>query len=1391
MRDRQKSELVRVNEIEAIRIGLASPEQIRQWSWGEVKKPETINYRTFKPDRDGLFCARIFGPINDYECLCGKYRKMKYKGVKCDKCGVEVTEKKVRRERMGHIELAAPVAHIWFVKNIPSRMGLLLGMSSKELERIVYYESYVVIEPGESDFQVGDLITQEEFYELRSKRIPGFKVGMGAEALRELLRKVDLQKLAEELRKEMKTATSKQKRTQATKRLRVVEAFLHSGQKPEWMILEVLPVLPPELRPLVPLEGGKFATSDLNDLYRRVINRNNRLKKLIELKAPDVIIRNEKRMLQEAVDALFDNGRRTRVMKGSQKRPLKSLSDNLKGKHGRFRQNLLGKRVDFSGRAVIVVGPELKLWQCGLPKQMALELFRPFVYHQLERKGIATLIKHSKELVQREDPVVWDALEEVIKDHPVLLNRAPTLHRLSIQAFQPILIDEKAIRIHPLVCTAYNADFDGDQMAVHVPISPEAQIEASILMLASNNILSPAHGRPLATPTQDMVLGIYYLTLRIPGEDKPKGYYGTHEEVILAYENGLVDLHTPILFRYTGVLIDIEAQKNTQDIVYADKEEVEKKWINTTVGRVIFHANLPTGTPFVNGVLKKKGVASYVHYVYLTTGMRNTVELLDALKDIGFYYATIAGISMGVEDDLVIPRSKKRIIEDARERVREVERRYMSGEMTYREKYNHVVSIWSEVTEKVTKEMVAEMKKQIEKDKRINSVYIMVDSGARGSTDQVRQLAGMRGLMAKPSGEIIETPITSNFREGLSVLEYFISTHGARKGLADTALKTADAGYLTRRLVDVAQDVYITEHDCGTIEGIYVEPIIEGGEVVEPLRDRIVGRVTLEPIIDPVSGEILIDANEIIDERVAFEIEDSGIERVKIRSVLTCESRRGVCALCFGRDLATGKLVEIGTAVGIIAAESIGEPGTQLTMRTFHIGGTATKVGVVSQHVARHGGIVQFRNLETLLDRNGNYIAINRHGFIVIVDVDGRERERYSVVYGAKILVSEGEPVEPGVPLVEWDPYSSVIITEHSGKVRYFDIRPGETVQEEIDEVTKNRELVVIDPVGIRVNPPRPTIEIIDDEGNVIGSYILPTGSHLVVDEGAEVFAGDVLAKIPRETTKTKDITGGLPRVESLFEARRPSDPAVISEIDGIVRFKGIDEKGQHIIDIEGEGGIGKTYLIPRGAHIIVRDGDRIHAGEPLMEGPIDPMDILRVLGERELEKYLLNEIQQVYRSQGVTINDKYIEIIIRQMTRWVRIKEVGDTPFLYRQVVDKFRFRDINEDIIRKGGQPAQAEPLLLGVTRAALSTDSWISAASFQETTRMLTEAVIRKSTDYLFGLKENVIVGRKIPAGTGSPYFKKLKVSPETSLEFGARKEFDLKSNFERFGSSESTT
>jgi DNA-directed RNA polymerase subunit beta' len=1360
-----------INDIVAIRIGLASPDKIRSWSYGEVKKPETINYRTFKPERDGLFCARIFGPVSDYECLCGRYRKLKYKGVVCEKCGVEVTEKRVRRERMGHIELAAPVAHIWYVRNVPSRMGLLLGLTARELERVIYYESYIVIDPGDTDLQFCQLLTQEEYRDLRKQYGHRFVAKMGAEGIREVLRKIDLAALAQEFREEMKTSPSRQRKIRAAKRLRVVEAFLRSGQKPEWMILDVIPVLPPELRPLVPLEGGRFATSDLNDLYRRVINRNNRLKKLLELRAPEVIIRNEKRMLQEAVDALLDNGRRSRVMKGAQRRPLKSLSDNLKGKHGRFRQNLLGKRVDFSGRAVIVVGPELKLWQCALPKKMALELFKPFVYHQLEKMGVTDLVRRAKELVAREDPQVWDALEQVVRDHPVLLNRAPTLHRLSIQAFQPILIDEKAIRIHPLVCTAYNADFDGDQMGVHVPISPEAQLEASTLMLSVNNILSPANGKPLASPTQDMVLGIYYLTVRkpMPHGTTPESvpYFGTADEVLMAYQLGYVQTHTPIKFRFSGLLIDTESQNNTQDIVYASKEEVTNRWIDTTVGRVLFHAALPPHMPFVNGVLKKKGVASLVHFVYLKYGMRKTVELLDALKDVGFRFATKAGISMGAFDDLVIPQNKWQIIEDARREVRQIEERYRRGEMNAREKYNHVVAIWSRVTEDVMKEMIREMREQAAERGELNPVYVMVDSGARGSDVQIRQLAGMRGLMAKPSGEIIETPITSNFREGLSVLEYFISTHGARKGLADTALKTADAGYLTRRLVDVAQDVYVTEYDCGTMEGIYIEPLIEDGEIVEPLRERVVGRIAAEAIRDPLTGEVIVGANEMIDEEKAFLLEEAGIDRVKIRSVLTCQSRRGVCVLCFGRDLATGRLVQIGTPVGIIAAQSIGEPGTQLTMRTFHYGGTAGRIGEVSQHRSRHGGIVQFRNLQTIRTREGHRIAINRKGQVVVIDLDGRERERYTVVYGARVLVENGQAVEPDTPLVEWDPYSSVILCEHEGTVRYHDIRIGETVQEEIDEVTKNRDLVVVDfAVGKTVL--KPSIEIVDGAGEVIATYLLPTGARLVVQEDQKVYPGDVLAKIPRETTKTKDITGGLPRVEALFEARKPAEPAVIAEIDGIVRFVGINEKGQRILRIEGEGGVEREYTLPRGAHVIVRDGEAVEAGEPLMEGPINPTDILRVLGVRELEKYLLNEIQRVYRSQGVSIDDKYIEIIIRQMTRWFRIEDVGDTDFLYREIVDKFRFMDKNAEVAARGGKPATGTPVLLGITRAALSTDSWISAASFQETTRVLTEAAIRGSTDYLYGLKENVIVGRLIPCGTGSPYYRQVRIEKDTTIE-----------------------
>jgi DNA-directed RNA polymerase subunit beta' len=1347
-------------DFDAIRISLASPDKIMSWSFGEVTKPETINYRTFKPERDGLFCAKIFGPITDWECLCGKYKRMKHRGVICDKCGVEVTQAKVRRERLGHITLATPVSHVWFFKGLPSRIGHLLDISLRDLERILYFEGYVVIDPGETDLKQNQLLNEEQFRKAKEDHGAGkFRAQMGAEAIKELLKRVNIEKLAEELRIKMRTENSVQKKLKYAKRLKVVDSFRKSNNQPNWMILDVIPVIPPELRPLVPLDGGRFATSDLNDLYRRVINRNNRLKKLMELKAPDVIIRNEKRMLQEAVDALFDNGRRGRVLRGANNRPLKSLSDTLKGKQGRFRQNLLGKRVDYSGRSVIVVGPELKLHQCGLPKKMALELFKPFIYNKLEERQLVATIKQAKEMVEQQRPEVWDILEEVIREHPVLLNRAPTLHRLGIQAFEPVLVEGKAIRIHPLVCTAFNADFDGDQMAVHIPLAPEAQIEASVLMLSANNILSPANGAPITVPSQDIVLGCYYLTKAKAGAKGEGRAFGNTDDVLLGLEAGELETLTPIRLRYTGQLMDLTTARDDQDVLHAEVVEVKGKIINTTVGRVILNEELPKGYPFINGLLKKKGLQQLVQKGYLDFGLERTVEMLDALKNLGFTYATRSGLSIGI-DDLIIPASKKQQVANARNEVIKVEQQYLEGAITNGERYNKIIAIWSEVTEKIADAMFSEMAELDRTGRNFNPVYIMADSGARGSKQQIRQLAGMRGLMAKPSGEIIETPITANFREGLEVMHYFISTHGARKGLADTALKTADSGYLTRRLVDVAQDVIISEDDCGTLDGIEARAIIESGEIIEPLRDRIVGRVTLETILDPFSGEVILNIGDEIDEDKASAVQEAGIEKVKIRSVLTCATRRGVCTACYGRDLSSGRKVELGAAVGVIAAQSIGEPGTQLTMRTFHIGGTASRVSEQNTLDARHKGTVHYEGLVVVETHKegGQLIVMNRSGSLVIKDEKGRDRERYSIVYGARLKVKDGQKVDQGQVIVEWDPYTFSILTEEPGQVRFKDIIENVTVHEEVDEVTGLSRFIIVDSPDEKKQP---TIEIKDKSGKVARKYHMPSHAHLMVQDSEMVEAGDVIAKIPRETTKTKDITGGLPRVVELFEARKPKDPAVISEIDGVVKEGGVVKGQRKVIIIPDDGTEPREYSLPRGVHVNVHEGERVRAGEQLMDGPSNPHDILRVLGEKELQKYLVNEIQEVYRLQGVNINDKHIEVISRQMMRWVRIEDVGDTEFLIDEQTDKFRFLEENERVIQAGGRPATAVPMLLGITKASLSTDSFISAASFQETTRVLTEASISGKIDHLRGLKENVTMGRLIPAGTGFEWYRHVRI------------------------------
>ena len=1401
-------------DFDAIRISLASPETIRSWSHGEVTKPETINYRTFKPERDGLFCAKIFGPVTDWECLCGKYKRMKHRGVICDKCGVEVTQAKVRRERLGHITLATPVSHVWFFKGLPSRIGHLLDISLRDLERILYFEAFVVIDPGDSEFEPHQLLTEEQYRKAIEEYGPKFRAQMGAEAIKELLKRADIHDLAEQLRVDMRRENSVQKKLKFAKRLKVVGAFQKSTNRPEWMILDVIPVIPPELRPLVPLDGGRFATSDLNDLYRRVINRNNRLKKLMELKAPDVIIRNEKRMLQEAVDALFDNGRRGRVLRGANNRPLKSLSDTLKGKQGRFRQNLLGKRVDYSGRSVIVVGPELQLHQCGLPKKMALELFKPFIYNKLEGRGLVSTIKQAKEMVDQQLPEVWDILEEVIREHPVLLNRAPTLHRLGIQAFEPVLVEGKAIRIHPLVCTAFNADFDGDQMAVHIPLAPEAQIEASVLMKASKNILSPANGAPITVPSQDIVLGCYYVTkvkgapgcealepshrivgrvalddvtdptsgdvivqanqrisadlverLRAAGCDRVKvrpREFVSVDEVGLALAAGEIETLTPIRLRLSGALMDLTRARDDQDVRRTPVEQADGKIIDTTPGRVIFNNELPDEIPFVNGVLKKKGLGQLVQYCYLKHGVAKTVEMLDRLKQLGFKYATVSGLSIGI-DDLIVPAQKASIIKEANDEVIRVEQQYLEGAITNGERYNKVIAIWSDVTERVADEMFNEMEGLADDGVRdFNAVYVMADSGARGSKQQIRQLAGMRGLMAKPSGEIIEVPITSNFREGLTVQQYFISTHGARKGLADTALKTADSGYLTRRLVDVAQDVIISEEDCGTPDGIESRAIVDSGEIIEPLRDRIVGRVALEDVVDPFTNDVIVPGNALIVEDLASQIEDSGVEKVKIRSVLTCAARRGVCARCYGRDLGTGKLVELGLAVGVVAAQSIGEPGTQLTMRTFHIGGTASRVSAQSTLEAKHAGTVRFDEIQWVKAKDGALVVMNRTGSLVVQDENGRDRERYKVVYGAHLKVSDGESVDPGRVLVEWDPYTFSIITEKTGVVRFKDIDEGLTVREEVDEATGLSRLIIMDSPDEKKQP---RVEVRNAAGKLDRKYNMPSHAHLMVADGQEVTAGEVLAKIPRETTKTKDITGGLPRVQELFEARKPRETAVISEIDGTVKIGSIVKGLRKIIIVPDESAAEpREYSLPRGVHVNVQDGDRVRAGDQLMDGPSNPHDILSVLGPKALQSYLVEEIQEVYRLQGVTINDKHIEVVARQMMRWVKIEDPGDTDFLIEEQVDRSRFLTENERVVAEGGQPATGRPLLLGITKASLSTDSFISAASFQETTRVLTEASISGKVDHLRGLKENVTMGRLIPAGTGYDFYRGVEIEAD---------------------------
>ncbi|MBM4250686.1 MAG: DNA-directed RNA polymerase subunit beta' [Deltaproteobacteria bacterium] len=1353
----------------AIKISLASPEKIRSWSYGEVKKPETINYRTFKPERDGLFCAKIFGPVRDFECICGKYKRMKHRGIVCDKCGVEVIHSKVRRERLGHINLATPVAHIWFLKSLPSRIGAMLDITLKDVERILYSESYVVLDPGNSDvtkLKPGQVLSEEDYeVALIDHGNGAFRVGVGAEAILELLSQVRIEDLAEDLRRDLRDCKAEATRKKLQKRLKVVEAFNQQDAtgnflaKPQWMMLSVIPVLPPDLRPLVPLDGGRFATSDLNDLYRRVINRNNRLLRLIELNAPEIIIRNEKRMLQEAVDALFDNGRRGKVFTGPNKRPLRSLSDMLKGKQGRFRQNLLGKRVDYSGRSVIVVGPDLRLHQCGLPKKMAIELFKPFLYNKLEEHGIVSTIKSAKKLVEKERPEVWDSLEEVTKEHPVLLNRAPTLHRLGIQAFEPVLIEGKAIQLHPLVCFAFNADFDGDQMAVHIPLSVEAQLEARVLMMSTNNILSPASGNPVIVPTQDIVLGIYYLTREDIGAPGAGKIFGSVEEVRAAYDHDAVGLQAPISVRLRG------------------------SRVTTTVGRALLAEILPDEIPFdmINKPLGKKELARLVNETFRRCGPKRTVLVADALRATGYRYSTKAGLSIAI-GDMVVPQIKQKLLDEAYEEVKKIKEQYSEGLLTEGERYNKVIDIWAKVTEGIAGEMfknISTMSRTDHKgaEQRVpsnNSIYMMADSGARGSAQQIRQLAGMRGLMAKPSGEIIETPITSNFREGLSVLEYFTSTHGARKGLADTALKTASSGYLTRRLVDVAQDAIISEYDCKTEEGLMLVPLREGNDIKESLGKRSLGRVTLEEIRRPSDGQVLVRKSELINEALAEAIDKAGVESVRVRSTLTCESRVGACAKCYGRDLATGHLVNVGEAVGVIAAQSIGEPGTQLTMRTFHFGGAVSHTVETSAQASRFSGTVKFVDLRCVTNREGHLVVLTRQGEIQVVGDDGAVKEKYPIIYGSTLSVKDGDRVAAGDKLAVWDPFTVPIIAEVAGSVRFTDLREGTSLEERVDEVTFQTQRVVTE---FRSGDLKPRLEIVDDSGTTVkvstkkdAVYNLPAGAIVVQADHSVVHPGDILAKIPRETTKTKDITGGLPRVAELFEARKPKDLAIMADRDGHISF-GNDTKGKRKLVLTDDAGDFKEYLIPKGKHVVVTDGDYVRKGELLVDGQVNPHEILEVLGRVALAKFLVDNIQEVYRLQGVEINDKHIEVIVRQMVRRVKIADPGDTKFLPGEQVDRHELIDVNATMREQGKAEATAESLLLGITKASLSTESFISAASFQETTKVLTEASINSKVDFLRGLKENVIMGRLIPAGTGAKVYRDLKAEVGTSRRLPA--------------------
>lgn len=1385
-------------KISKISISLSSSDKILERSYGEVTKPETINYRSFKPEKDGLFCEKIFGPVRDWECHCGKYKRIRYKGIICDRCGVEVTTKSVRRERMGHISLAVPVVHIWFWKSLPSKIGYIFGMSAKELERVIYYESYIVIEPGNTGLEQKDLITEEEYFQIMSdsseatvdeesgEEVPKFEAKIGGEAILDLLKRIDIHAVSIDLRRKVKEEKSVQRKTDALKRLRVVESFKKSSNRPEWMVLSVIPVIPPELRPLVPLEGGRFATSDLNDLYRRVIIRNNRLKKLMEIKAPEVILRNEKRMLQEAVDALFDNGRKSAAVRGDGNRPLKSLSDMLRGKQGRFRQNLLGKRIDYSGRSVIVVGPELKLHQCGLPKDMALELFKPFVIRKLVERGLVKTVKSAKKLVDRRGPEVWDILEEIIDGHPVLLNRAPTLHRLGIQAFQPILIEGKAIQVHPLVCAAFNADFDGDQMAVHIPLSYYAQAETRLLMLASHNILSPASGRPITTPTQDIVLGIYYMTKAKSGALGEGLIFSSTDEALIAFNDNKAALHAKVTVRING------------------------KRIETTIGRVVFNEVLPDQIDFINELLTKRRLEDIVADIYKALGNQKTAYFLDNLKELGFDYAMRSGATVGIED-VRIPKEKATLIAEATKKVATIQNQYENGVITDGERYNKIIDIWTHTTNDVAEKLFSHLQSENE---GFNPIYMMADSGARGSKEQIRQLAGMRGLMAKPQkkmtgqqGEIIENPITANFREGLSVLEYFISTHGARKGLADTALKTADAGYLTRRLVDVAQDIIINEYDCNTILGIRISDLKEGEEIIEPLRDRILGRVAAEDVFDPESQDVIVEANTLIDEEMADKIANSGIESVRIRSVLTCESKRGVCVLCYGRNLATGNPVENGEAVGVMAAQSIGEPGTQLTLRTFHIGGTASRIAAQSEAESKRAGTVRFTNVKTVTQVNGSVIAVGRNGKLEIIDDNNRTVAHYIVPYGAQIMVPENKKIAKGTIVFKWDPYSASILSNHSGTIKYIDLIEKITFSEAVDETTGLKQRVIIETRNRSLSP---QIHILDDEGEKMSSYIVPTRAYLQVKDGEKITAGDILVKIPREVAKTRDITGGLPRVAELFEARKPKEPAVVSEIDGNVKFGEIRRGTRKVVITSQDAQEEKNYSIPYGKHVLVHDGDYVQAGEKLCEGSIAPEDILNIMGPNKVQEYLVNEIQEVYRLQGVRINDKHIEVIVRQMLQKVKVEDPGDTKYLEGDHVDKISFLVENEKIqskvaieesgdskyevdelidkdevkrenekLKEAGkepietrpcQPATFLPLLLGITKASLTTESFISAASFQETTRVLTDAAIEGKVDNLLGLKENVIMGNLIPAGTGLNKYKDLRVYSDSVEEGG---------------------